>query len=537
MVGMLWLVWAQQWDSYSGQYPAAIFFSILSGIGGLTILVSTLLVRKFDDEQHLDRLIFIASLAQVALLIVLGASTHGYQTDELTFAQAAASSLLHGLNPFTINFAGTLAQFSGGAGGTVTLGGQLIGSNSYPALSFLLYVPGIAIFGGHSYIGMVTDAIAWLIAGALLWRISSIAIRPYLALFLLIPVPLLWITYGDTDPLYLPFLIVAVWRWDNFSDPKARGISRWIGPVALGLACAIKQTPWLLAPFLLIGVGLEAHRRGQRWQPVILKYLLLGFAAFGIVNLPFIVWNPEAWLKTVLLPFTSASVPLGIGFGQLVSTFHMGGGNLSLFGLSGVFALLATLVLFIWRYDRLKKLFPVLPLIAIFFTLRSLGEYYVFLFPILIVAATTVTTSPPRLYSQRTNRILGIIMPALSFISVGIVAIALIIPSQLSIGIQETSLSTTQLTASVQVHNAGSQSIPVHFLLAISGGSLEVLNIDSGPSILPPNATAIYRIVSSNANLLPYSQEPYQIQVVSTQPETLVSSQPITDKINRNISP
>ena len=34
MVGMLWLAWAQQWDSYSGQYPAAIFFPFCQVLAG-----------------------------------------------------------------------------------------------------------------------------------------------------------------------------------------------------------------------------------------------------------------------------------------------------------------------------------------------------------------------------------------------------------------------------------------------------------------------------------------------------------------------
>ena len=72
---------------------------------------------------------------------------------------------------------------------------------------------------------------------------------------------------GGTDALFLPFLVVAVWRWDRFGTGKGAGIAPWIGPVALGVACAVKQTPWFCLPLLLLGLGLEARRRGDRaWR-------------------------------------------------------------------------------------------------------------------------------------------------------------------------------------------------------------------------------------------------------------------------------
>ncbi len=44
---------------------------------------------------------------------------------------------------------------------------------------------------------------------------------------------------GVTDLLYMPLLVITAYRWDRF------GSSRWtyLGPVALGLAMAIKQDP------------------------------------------------------------------------------------------------------------------------------------------------------------------------------------------------------------------------------------------------------------------------------------------------------
>jgi len=528
ITGLLWFVWAQQWNTYSGQYAYAAALSVASGIGGLIILAAALLVRGRDQESHLDRLIFTASLSQAVLMIIVSATTHGFLTDELAFDQAAATSLLHGLNPYTLNFTHALTEFGGGGLGTPTLGGQLVSSVTYPSLSFLFFVPGVAAFGATGYAGPVTDAIAWLAGGLLLWRAASTTMRPYLSLFVLLPVPLLLIAYGVTDPLYIPFMIIAVWRWDRFADPQAGRAARWRGPIALGLACAIKQTPWLMAPYLLVGVALEAHRRGRNWLPVAAGYALLSGATFAVVNLPFVVWNAGAWARTVLLPITGALVPLGLGPAQLVTIDHIGGGGLSLFGLAGDLALLATMALFIWRYDRLKGVFPLFPLIALFLSLRSLESYFVFVFPILIVAASTVMMPAHRPGGPRMRRGLAIAVAALSVASAGSVVLALAEPLPLAIGVQTASLQASRLQADVLVRNVGSRSMQVHFLLAIDGVSKEVMDIQSGPAVLRAGATAEYRIVSTAPDLLPSAGEPFQIQVVSAQPETLVASSQIT---------
>ena len=54
---------------------------------------------------------------------------------------------------------------------------------------------------------------------------------------------------GLTDMVFMPLLVVAAYRWDRFD---ARTWRSYLGPVAFGLAMAMKQTPWPILPFLLV---------------------------------------------------------------------------------------------------------------------------------------------------------------------------------------------------------------------------------------------------------------------------------------------
>jgi hypothetical protein len=78
------------------------------------------------------------------------------------------------------------------------------------------------------------------------------------------------------------------------------------GGLALGLACATKQTAWFIAPALLALAWREEKSDGLRYA----TGTLIGFA---VVNAVFIVATPTAWLHDVLGPQTSPEFPFGMG--------------------------------------------------------------------------------------------------------------------------------------------------------------------------------------------------------------------------------
>ena len=85
---------------------------------------------------------------------------------------------------------------------------------------------------------------------------------------------------GVTDFLFMPLLIGAAAGWDRFA--WTRGPAAWRGPVLMGLAMAVKQTPWLIVPFVVAGIVLES-RRLRDWTQGFrdgLRYLGIAAAAF-----------------------------------------------------------------------------------------------------------------------------------------------------------------------------------------------------------------------------------------------------------------
>ena len=163
------------------------------------------------------------------------------------------------------------------------------------------------------------------------------------------------------------------------------------GPVALGIACSIKQTPWFCIPFLVIGVALVAHRSGRNPWPPAARYLGIVVGIFVLVNLPFIIWSPVAWWNGMLLPFSPIHWWPTVRASSR-SRLHglTGGVRLSLLSLAGAFVYLALLFAFVLWFPVLKRSWLFLLPVVLFVPPRSLSSYLIDFFPVAIVGALTV---------------------------------------------------------------------------------------------------------------------------------------------------
>src|SRR6185312_7818150 len=116
-------------------------------------------------------------------------------------------------------------------------------SLSYPALSFEAYLPLLAL-GLSTQAAVWTDAAAWALGGIVLFTVLPRRLAPVAAVVISLDVYTGYAVGGVTDFLFIPLLVGAAVRWDRFR--LARGPASWRGPVLLGLAMAVKQTPWLI---------------------------------------------------------------------------------------------------------------------------------------------------------------------------------------------------------------------------------------------------------------------------------------------------
>ena len=124
-----------------------------------------------------------------------------YSTDSAAFNQVAARLLLHGHNPYTTTMASATRLLQVPAHNwTYTVNGGHVTSLSYPAGSFLLQVPAMAL-GFHHEIVDWMDLYAWLITGVLLFVLIPASVRWLAALLILTPVFVQMFSAGVRTPL------------------------------------------------------------------------------------------------------------------------------------------------------------------------------------------------------------------------------------------------------------------------------------------------------------------------------------------------
>jgi uncharacterized membrane protein len=500
---------------------------VLSGLAGV-VCAWTLEGRRARVFRLALAPLWLAGFAGYCLLVTTGMP--GYGTDALAFNQQAAADLLHGVNPYTASFAHVLDHFMVPQQyHTWLLNGRELERLSYPALSFLVYVPVLALGGGMQAAAIVNFA-AWAASVLLLWRLLPDKLRwvaPVVGTFALY---LDMAVGGVTDMVFLPPLIVALARWDRFADPRVRGVARWSGPAALGLAMCVKQTPWFVLPFLLVGLALEARGRGvPAWWRVPGRYLGAVAAVFLAVNAPFLAWAPGAFIHGMLVPFVEPTVPAGQGIITL-ALFEGAGGSLALFKLAACLAIPVALLAFATGYSRCKYALVPLAALVFFWATRSYESYMIDLLPAAVVAGATVRQPAAGAGLGRARR------PALAALGVAAgllaaaVAIALMSPQPLRLKVvamrstgQEQSVR--QMTVSA-TNTSDRVARPVFSVLA--GQYLtRSWRIVGGPPTLAPHQTADITLEAPNAQSMPALEGGWVVTAFQRRPASVSVSRPI----------
>jgi hypothetical protein len=347
-------------------------------IAVLAILLSGLTLLAFDS----------------ALYNVLELPTRTvYINDVISFTHVDAQAVLAGHNPYTDDAAFTLAlrrypkslptPLRRGAFGTgdeyptrrriealeraYLDGWQDVQSafdpatlHSYPALSFLLYVP--LIWAGLPDILLLHLLLYCAIFAWLLW-LSPPRWRVWAALAAGASFVGFYSLSMDSEVVCVAF-ILAAWHWRE---------GRWLSAIALGLGCAFKQYCWFFAPFLLLE-ALYTHG----WREALKRTAITG-AAFLLPNAPFLLANARAWGHSLLLPVASPLFPMGIGPISLSTGHLLPYGPPALYSAVELAAFGAMLWLQ-WRYrSALGASVLVLALVPLLFAFRSPANYFAFI--------------------------------------------------------------------------------------------------------------------------------------------------------------
>ena len=531
-------LWGFWWSS-----PITVVLAAMLVLGGIAGMAGTW-VSGSPRAPGLQRLAMAGVLACAALpqAIIIHTSNF-YSTDSAAFDDVSARALLRGVNPYTTSMApATHLLKVPDRFWTYTVSGGHVLHASYPAGSFLLDVPALAL-GLHHHVVDWVDLVAWLVTGVLLFVFLPVSLRWLAALVTLTPFFIGQFGNSGTDAAFLPFLVVAVWRWDRFGTGAT--LTRWAGPVALGLACSIKQLPWFCVPFLATGIAIEARRGGQRPTPVVAKYLACVAVVFGAVNLPFIVWQPSAWFHGTLTPLLDPLVADGQGIVALALHGVTGGVNLGLLTMSCAVAYVAAVVAFAAFYPTLKRIWPLLLPAVFFFSARSLSSYLVNLFPVAVIAAATVAAAvpaPPRPSGPRRSmeptavvpraRVSSLGRPVLlvALLATGAIALSALAltssPLQLSVRAVTTSHEgRTVDTVTVGVRNRTGAAVTPRFLVNTGDNPNGFWqSADGRPLVLRPHQAVTVTLYPPVNTTAPQKGASWLVEAYTTSPRALSTS-------------
>jgi uncharacterized membrane protein len=517
------------WGWWTSWPPAAILAPVLI-VGSMVGMAAVWLVDN-PTSKVMQAVTLVAALVSVAL--PQGTAIHVRQfftTDSAAFNQVASLVLLHGKNPYTASMAPAAKLLNTPANyWSYTVGGGHVLSVSYPAGSFLLQTPLMWLGFRHEVTDWM-DLGAWLISGLLLFVLLPASVR-WLSLFILMTATYAGMfSNGGTDALFVPFLILAVWRWDRFATGRGAGLAGWVGPLALGLACSIKQTPWFCVPFLVVGVALEARRSGRSaWTAP--RYLAIVVIVFAAVNLPFILWGSHAWVKGTLIPFSKGLVADGQGLVTLAIHGSTGGVLLPLLSVAAALAFLGLMAAYVTWYPRMRRVWLFLLPAVLFIPGRSLASYLLDFFPAAVVAAATLSgpaalatgLTPVRRWMERA----AVVVPLAAAVAVAVVAFNSA-PLKLAVVRFHTSNKTQGIdSVTVSVHNLTDHRVTPHFMVALNSAhpsGFWAATTRSGPLTLAPGATGIFTIRPSQYTWSPIRGAYWMVEAYTSSPNALSTS-------------
>ena len=234
---------------------------------------------------------------------------------------------------------------------------------SYPAGSFLFRLPFDALGITPQWFYLLCTLLIVLV----IVYSSPKALR-LLALVGCLASVMVWYSQldGGTESLFILFILLG---WILRKRP-------WLAAIMMGIACSCKQTAWFFIPFYLV-----LFVREVSWSKALQSLAILG-ATFAIINIPFIVANPTAWLTGIFAPMLHPLFPNGIGISAFATLTKTPVPQIIFTTLEGITFIGAL----IWYYRNCRQAPQtgvLLAIIPLFFAWRSMFAYFIMI-PMLV---------------------------------------------------------------------------------------------------------------------------------------------------------
>jgi uncharacterized membrane protein len=535
IVGFLLVTWAFLLFAFTDLYSWLAYLEVLLGGWGLATIALVWTTPRYD-QRFLNRwtwgsaiLMMVGFVAWAWMQIRL---SPGYGTDEIAFNQYAAQIAAHWHNPYIHSMGPSFQLFHVSPNGyTFRLNGTPVEALSYPALSFLIYLP-LLWLGITSQMAVLVNIFLWVTAVLLTFYLLPKRLRALALIAGSLPILTGFTVGGVTDVVFLIPLLFVAYQWDRY--PSFTGRRAWLVPVAMGLVISVKQTPWPIIPFLLAAFYLELKQQGKVKEAtrLIIRFSVIMGGTFLLINLPFIVSNPVAWLQGIATPVASNAVPAGEGLVALSVFLGIGGGNLLYFAVLLVTAFVGFFLIYIVTYPRFKSLTFITPSFLLFFSARSFASYFVVLaLPALVALCSTTSVTQaefPRLTTRKRVR-----NGVLALAVVGLISGTLALTSNSPLTLQILSIRTTGQLATIisvrlNVFNRSDHAVIPHFSAQNGGAETAFWIRSSGPESLPAHTGAYYTIMAPNF----FAQTPltggFQVAAFAENPGSISISAPFS---------
>lgn len=420
-----------------------------------------------------------------------------YGTDVIAFQHYAAKLVLNGTDPYTVSMLPALEEFRVPLHfNTPTLDGQIMDRVSWPAGSFLLFTP---------FVALGVPDLRWI---ALLFHLAVIGVlykaapqhtRPLVLLPMFVAQELVDFTGGGVVdfPWVLPILLMMIWQ----RRPILAG-------VCYGVASSIKQQPWLLAPFLLIYYLREVSDiTVQQRLGRVAQFGVSAVAVFLAFNGPFIIHDARNWALGTFTPIVGNLIPFGQGLSILTQIGLPLPTEYYAIVSAGVALLLV--VNYAVYFERLRDAVWLFPAIITWFAPRSLHNYFVFWIPVVALALALREVNAQRESSpvRREDTMTGPIRRRVARVSLGLAALLLLVPGAYLYGRQpglplridlvamEDPLRVGAVTKMVvKLTNTGFTEIKPVISIFSSIPFPVIWPVASGPDRLSPRSIGVYVI-------------------------------------------